>query len=447
MATITLHPSQVVAEESTYEQASATHPLSAAIGKGKANTTYAEWYMTKGAAARTRVVYGFDTSGIPSDATIRSVTVTAKCQAENDKMTRGGNTSVLIVSGGSVIAQSENQAFGTSPTLVTLTASMSRTQLNDVGVRIAAVRGALGVSTQYWIRFYGADLVVEYETGATPQPPEPEPEPTPTDKTHATLIGGTTYSVLGGRASVDGTGVDIKGGRALINGTGVDILFGAGGAGDYAPTFEDNTWEQIIDACQRNAVPDTWVAGNNKLMTIGGTEYLIDIIGKGHDTYASGGKAPLTFQMHDCHTERKSMENGNSNSNGWQDCAMRKTHLPDFLIQMPTKVQASIREVNKLTSEGAQSDYILTTADKLFLLSEIEIFGKAVYSARGEGTQYQYYAEGGSAIKNRDGSAADWGERSPKVSDIASYCRVFSNGQNYSGGASGLVGVPFAFCF
>lgn len=447
MATITLHPSQVVAEESTYEQASATHPLSAAIGKGKTNTTYAEWYMTKGATARTRVVYGFDTSGIPSDATIKSVTVTAKCQSESDKMTRGGNTSVLIVSGGSVVAQSENQAFGTSPTLVTLTASMSRTQLDDVGVRIAAVRGALGVNTQYWIRFYGADLVVEYETGAAPQPPEPEPEPTPTDKTHATLVNGTTYSVQGGRALVNGTGVDIKGGRALINGTGVDILFGSGGSGDYAPAFADNTWEQIINACQRNAVPDTWVAGNNKLMTIGGTEYLIDIIGKGHDTYASGGKAPLTFQMHDCHTERKSMENGNSNSNGWQDCAMRKTHLPGFLTQMPTKVQASIREVNKLTSEGAQSDYILTTADKLFLLSEIEIFGKAVYSARGEGTQYQYYAEGGSAIKNRDGSAADWGERSPKVSDIASYCRVFSNGQNYSGGASGLVGVPFAFCF
>lgn len=447
MATITLHPSQVVEEESRYEQASTAHPLSNAIGKSKTNTTYAEWYMIKGGAEITYVVYGFDTSSIPADATIKSVTIIAKCQSENGSSTRGGNTKVCLVSNGTNIAQSENKAFGTSPTLVTLTASMSRAQLDGVGVKIQAARGLISVNTQYWIRFYGADLIVEYEAGTTPPDPEPEPEPEPTDKMHTALINGTTYSVLGGRALVDGTGVDIKGGRALINGTGVDILFGNGGAGDYAPAFADNTWEQIIDACQRNAVPNTWVAGNSKLMTIGGTEYLIDIIGKGHDTYTHGGKAPLTFQLHDCPTERAAMENGNFNSNGWQDCAMRKTHLPDFLTQMPTKVQASIREVNKLTSKGAQSDYIVTTADKLFLLSEIEIFGKAVYSARGEGEQYQYYAEGGSAIKNRDGSVADWGERSPKVSDIASYCRVFSNGQNYSGGASGLVGVPFAFCF
>ena len=451
MATITLHPSQVVAEESTYEQASATHPLSSAIGKGKTNTTYAEWYMTKGAAAQTHVVYGFDTSSIPADATIKSVAIIAKCQSENDKAARGGNTRVYLVSGGINIAQSELGAFGTSPTLVTLTASMSRAQLDDVGVKIHAARGLLGVNMQYWIRFYGADLIVEYEVGTTPpdpepKPPKPEPEPTPTDKTHAALIDGTTYSVTGGRALVNGTGVDIKGGRALVNGTGVDILFG-NGAGDYAPTFADNTWEQIIDACQRNAVPNTWVTGNNKLMTIGGTEYQVDIIGIKHDTYASGGKAPLTFQLHDCHTERESMENGNSNSNGWQDCAMRKTHLPDFLSQMPAKVQSSIREVNKLTSEGAQSDYIVTTADKLFLLSEIEVFGKSVYSASGEGTQYQYYADGNSVIKNRDGGVTDWWERSPKISDIASYCRVFSNGQNYSGGASGLIGVSFAFCF
>ena len=28
----------------------------------------------------------------------------------------------------------------------------------------------------------------------------------------------------------------------------------------YSDVFADNTWEQIIAACQANQVPDTWVA-------------------------------------------------------------------------------------------------------------------------------------------------------------------------------------------
>lgn len=28
----------------------------------------------------------------------------------------------------------------------------------------------------------------------------------------------------------------------------------------YPANFADATWEQIIEACQQNAVPDTWVA-------------------------------------------------------------------------------------------------------------------------------------------------------------------------------------------
>lgn len=62
----------------------------------------------------------------------------------------------------------------------------------------------------------------------------------------------------------------------------------------YDPVFANNSWEQIIAACQNNEVPDTWVADGScyKDMLIGGKNYRIDIIGKNHDTYASGGTAP-----------------------------------------------------------------------------------------------------------------------------------------------------------
>ena len=122
----------------------------------------------------------------------------------------------------------------------------------------------------------------------------------------------------------------------------------------YKANFADNTWVQFIDACHKNQVPATWVVGDQKSMTINGAAYAIDIIGKNHDTYAAGGKAPLTFQLHDCYGEEKSMNSSNTNEGGWTSCAMRSTHLPAILALMPTEVQNGIREVNKLTSEGSK---------------------------------------------------------------------------------------------
>lgn len=212
--------------------------------------------------------------------------------------------------------------------------------------------------------------------------------------------------------------------------------------------FADNDWATIIDACHKNKVPTTWAVGNSKTMFINGTEYQIDIIGKGHDDYADGsGKAPLTFQLHDCYGELKNMNSSNTNVGGWTNCAMRSTHLPAILALMPTEVQNGIREVNKLTSAGGESPTINTTADKLFLLSEVEIFGSRAYSASGEGTQYDYYKAGNSWVKNCNGSANHWWERSPHIG-ISNYFAIVdvARGAGY-GTASHEFGMAFGFCF
>ena len=211
--------------------------------------------------------------------------------------------------------------------------------------------------------------------------------------------------------------------------------------------FADNDWASIIEACHSGSVPSTWVVGNSKTMTINGTSYQVDIIGKNHDTYANGGKAPLTFQLHDCYGTKYAMNSSNTNNGGWTSCAMRQTHLPAILSQMPTEVQNGIREVNKLTSAGSQSSTINTTADKLFLLSEIEIFGSVSYSKSGEGTQYDYYKAGNSKVKNYNGSAYFWWERSPRGSGSTRFCYVISGGDAFYDSASYAYGVAFGFCF
>ena len=215
----------------------------------------------------------------------------------------------------------------------------------------------------------------------------------------------------------------------------------------YEANFADNTWEQIIAACQKKIIPTTWKVGDQKAMTIGGTDYLIDIIGINHDTYSAGGTAPLTFQLHDCYADTKAMNISDTNSGGWTSCAMRSTHLPAILALMPTEVQNGIREVNKLTSAGNQSSTINTTADKLFLLSEVEIFGSTTQSAAGEGTQYDYYKAGNSKVKKHNGSAADWWERSPYAKGSTRFCMVLSNGYAGRDSASFAYGVAFGFCF
>ena len=214
------------------------------------------------------------------------------------------------------------------------------------------------------------------------------------------------------------------------------------------PVFGNNSWADIIKACQKKQVPNTWNVGDSCNMTINNKTYAIDIIGKNHDDYADGsGKAPLTFQMHDCYSEAKNMNSSDTNSGGWTSCAMRTTHLPAILALMPTEVQNGIREVSKKASVGGGSSTIETVSDKLFLLSEVEIFGSIKYSAEGEGTQYDYYKAGNSKVKNLDGSAATWRERSPYTGNSKFFCVVKSGGTATYLNTHYPYGVAFAFCF
>lgn len=212
----------------------------------------------------------------------------------------------------------------------------------------------------------------------------------------------------------------------------------------YEANFADNTWEQIIAVCQKNIVPPTWKVGDQKAMMIGSTDYLVDIIGINHDDYSDGfGKAPFTFQLHDCYGELKNMNSSRTNNGGWTSCVMRQTHLPAILSKMPTEVRNNIREVNKLTSAGNQSATINTTADKLFLLSEIEIFGSVSHSKSGEGTQYDYYKAGNSRAKD---GADSWWERGPNGNDSTHFCFVL-RGNASGSNANYATGVAFGFCF
>lgn len=219
----------------------------------------------------------------------------------------------------------------------------------------------------------------------------------------------------------------------------------------YKANFADNSWDQIIAAVQNNEVPDTWTADGNsyKDMEINGANYRIDIIGKNHDTYSTGGgKAPLTFQLHDCYNVSYPMNSTRTNTGGWLNCEMRTVYLPAILKLMPTIIQNNIKEVQKLTSAGNNSSSIITSNDKLFLLSEIEIFEDTLYSFTGEGNQYNYYRVGNSTLKNYYANPFQWWQRSPATNNLTNFCVVGGTAIDRAIGlADNAYGVAFAFCF
>ena len=217
----------------------------------------------------------------------------------------------------------------------------------------------------------------------------------------------------------------------------------------YESNFADNDWDKIIYACHSGNVPDTWVAGDSKTMAIDGTDYLVDIVGKNHDTYTAGGIAPLTFGLHDCYGTKYPMNSSGTNSTGWNGSKMRTETLPAILAKMPENIQNGIRSVNKLTATSGSDSTIKTASDKLFTFSAMEVYGSAESSHSGEGKQYDYYKAGNSKVKKVGGTVSWWWLRSPIAETSDRFCAVSNNGSiNITlSNAANSNGVCFGFCF
>lgn len=213
------------------------------------------------------------------------------------------------------------------------------------------------------------------------------------------------------------------------------------------PVFGNNSWATIIKACQLKQVPDTWNVGDNLGMTINGKVYQIDIIGKDHDDYAdNSGKAPLTFQLHDCYSQTKM--HGSTGNNNWKTMTMRTSTLPEILKKMPAEVQEAIREVTKLTGVGQYSKLAESTADKLFILSDNEV-GWSANSVE-EGSVYSYYTTSSHLLKTYNGAKSSWWLRSPATDNDhlgdTNYVDKSGSVNSFSPSLTSY-GVSFGFCF
>ena len=209
------------------------------------------------------------------------------------------------------------------------------------------------------------------------------------------------------------------------------------------------TWEQINRIGAAGKAADYFCVGDTKTVTLTtGEAITLRIIDFAHDDLAvtGGGKAPITFDVANCLATTQKMNPTDTNVGGYSGCALYATLTSTIFNTLPVDLQNVIKQVYKKTSAGNQSDSIVTTAEKIFLLSEVEVHGAITCAKTGEGTQYALFTSGGSKVKMVGASAAVWWMRSPLGNQASYFCTVEISGSAYRELSSQLRGVAFGIC-
>ena len=126
-----------------------------------ATSSYAQIGLTRGASAETYIYFKWDTSSIPQNAVIDSVSCVARVMINNTTAANVSARQVQMCSGTTLkgsAATPTTTAADRTPTAGTWT----REELNDARLRLFARRGASNTTSNYYFRLYYGKLTVNY---------------------------------------------------------------------------------------------------------------------------------------------------------------------------------------------------------------------------------------------------------------------------------------------
>lgn len=221
-------------------------------------------------------------------------------------------------------------------------------------------------------------------------------------------------------------------------------------------SFEKASWSDIAALSESGSADKYFSVGDEKTISLTtGEQVTLVILGFDHDDLTGGGKAGMTIGMKNLLATTYRMNATATNEGGWDESEMRTSTMATLLSQLPSDLQGVIKQVNKKATAGGASTSITTSADKLWLLAEVEVDGTTSAGYADEGEQYEYWktvkdgtvaADRIKYLSNGSGSAYIWWLRSPRVSGSTSF-RYFSStgGVNYDA-ANVTRGVSFGFC-
>lgn len=162
---VTLIPTGYSAANSSYSSINNSYPVTNGY-TDSSSTSYAYITCNTGSRAESHISYTFDVSDVPENATITSITCSAK--------TRVSSTSYLTAStiqlySGSTAKGSSVSAASTSATArnITSTGTWTRSELNDIQIRLTGTRGTSNTTRAAYLYFYGATLTINYTVSST----------------------------------------------------------------------------------------------------------------------------------------------------------------------------------------------------------------------------------------------------------------------------------------
>ena len=155
------YPSSYDTAHHSYASISSSYPLSNGY-TDSSSTSYAQVNWKTGSNAETYVYYRFDFSDIPSNATITSVTASAKGYVNTTNSSRVTARQMQLCTGTTLKGSALTISTSTYEQDFSNTGSWTRAELDDAGIRYYVKRGTSNTSSTYQLRIYGATMTVNY---------------------------------------------------------------------------------------------------------------------------------------------------------------------------------------------------------------------------------------------------------------------------------------------
>lgn len=243
--------------------------------------------------------------------------------------------------------------------------------------------------------------------------------------------------------------------------------------------LNDISWADIKRISDAGLASSYFSVGDRKEVVLNGTcsklkfnnqKYYCYIIGINHNSGREGsnrihfqfgytalsGGTHITFISGYNDDSDFYMNSSNTNAGGWKNSFMRNTVCSQFKNCLPTDLVSVLKTVTKYsdnTGGGSNTaNYVTSTTDTIFILSEWEVFGKRSYANSAEQNfqvQYAWYVASNPKVRYKHdstGSTAGWWLRSVGADISRRFCDVYTSGSAAGSGANVSFGFAPAFC-
>ena len=176
------------------------------------------------------------------------------------------------------------------------------------------------------------------------------------------------------------------------------------------------------------------------ILTFGGMEF--EVIGFNHDSV--GTSRPTMTLMGKKIAGKHCLHDGNCDS--WADSDLRKWLNAKVLSSLPEDLRNCILPIERTSYDREGNEVV--TVDKLFIPSESEVFGSAIYSTQTEGERYEAFDTAKHRVRYDDGgSRCSWWVQSSNTGSASRWCYVSYNGYpHYDSSSDTWIGAPLCFC-